>query len=117
MLYTEVTQTVRSLCQDLLQPTRYSDDDIAIAVNNGLALAFRLRPDLYVGSFEVPHVSSEDLQATTFAVPIDDMYAPALAEHAAGWLMLRDDEYTADGRASGLLATYRSALIGTGAAG
>lgn len=112
MLFSEAVFAIRSLCQDLLSPTRYTDADIAVAINNGLALAYRLRPDLYVGSLTVPSCKTDDLTAGTGTLPIDDMYAPALAEHAAGWLMLRDDEYTADGRASGLLATYRAALMG-----
>jgi hypothetical protein len=112
MLLAEAVFAIRSLCQDLLSPTRYTDADIAVAINNGLALAYRLRPDLFVGLFEVPSCKTADLTDGIALLPIDDMYAPALTEHAAGWLMLRDDEYTADGRASALLASFRSSLQG-----
>lgn len=99
---------VRSLAQDAVAPQRYSDEDIRAAVNNGLALSFRLRPDLYVTSHTMPVLTEDD----TGELPLDAMYQPALAEHAAGWLMLRDDEYTTDGRAAALLGLFRTALTG-----
>jgi hypothetical protein len=112
MLWTETVYNVRSLCQDLIEPFRYAELDILIAVNNGLALSFRLRPDLFVGTYTVPFVSQTDITVPSYAVPINANYASALTEHAAGWLMLRDDEYNTDGRAAGLLASYRMALTG-----
>jgi hypothetical protein len=112
MLWSEAAYGIRSLCQDLLTPERYSAMDLITAVNNGLALSFRLRPDLFVGVLVVPSIDLIDVAEDSFVVPIDEAYAPGLVEHAAGWLMLRDDEYTTDGRAAALLASYRNALLG-----
>ena len=102
----------------LLQDTdtsfqRYSDADLVAYLNNALAEAKRLRPDLFA-----PSISSASFSYTTTdigsatALTIDDMYFPAVVDYMAAYAELRDDEAVDTNRAAGLLQLFSVRLRG-----
>ena len=102
----------------LLQDTdsnfqRYSDDDLVAYLNNALAEAKRIRPDLFVPSISSASFSFtvSDISAGT-VISFDDMYFPALVDYMAAYAELRDDEAVDSGRAAGLLQLFSARLRG-----
>ena len=108
MAYTiqDVVTSARSILQDKVEPYRYSDPELTEAANFALFNVQKLRPDLFFGSYPIA-ASSYTLSD---ALPIPDIYAPAITAYVSGWAELRDDEYTEDSRAALLLAALKPSL-------
>ena len=115
MLWTDALSDVRSLLQDRIGAVkRYSDDDIRSGFNAGIRLAYRKRPDLFLDGV-VPEIAVNDIvepNASTYVLPVINSYADGFVHYAAAWCLMRDDEYTADGRAGTMMAIFWRDLTG-----
>lgn len=109
MLLSEAMVDIRSILQDEQTPYRYPDATVRAGLNDGLATAYSMRPDLFIGAFASgpPRVT-----ASTGELPLEPMYQSALVRYAAGWCELRDDEFTTDGRATVLRNEFVARLRG-----
>lgn len=107
----KVITEARTLLQDLVEPYRYSDADLLIALNLGLQTARRLRADLFLSvSFTLPNYTAND--TTTFA--IDEQYRLLFVYFVVGHVQLRDDEDSEDGRAAAFLGKFTASLVAGG---
>lgn len=108
----KVVTEARKLLQDTIEPFRYTDEDLVLALNYGLDTARRLRPDLFLSmSFSPPYFAAAD--ATAFS--IDAQYRLPFVYFVAGHAQLRDEEDTQDNRAAAFLGRFTASLL-TGAA-
>lgn len=98
---------VRQLLQDTKATPRYVDGDILIGLNNGVSAVRRLRPDLFFGSYG--SLVSLYLLSDTFPLPV--FYEPLVAEFAAGWVELRDDEFERESRAAYLVESLKKRAL------
>lgn len=111
MLVTDAMTIARRHLQDLELPYRYDDGDVLAGLNAGLALAYRVRPDLFIGSYTgVP----PQVPAPVGELPLDGIMVNALADYAAGWCELKDDEFVTGPRAELLHKMFLNALGGGG---
>jgi hypothetical protein len=98
---------VRILVQDQVPVYRYADGDLVEALNEGILDANRIRPDLFLGVTTLPsYVTPVD--ATVVA--IDPLYRVAFTYYMAGWVQLRDEEYTQDSRAAAFMNHFNTIL-------
>ena len=101
-----LVDTVRDFLQDA-DKTRYSDASLIRALNLAILDVRRLRPDYFIGMYytETPVYSS-----VTDQLLVPDQLFPALVKYVTGLAEMRDDEYTADGRASVFLKAFSTDL-------
>lgn len=106
---------------------RYTNDQLMSNFNTALRELYRYRPDAWIGNFTqgvitnaanpMPSYSAETdlgLDPPT-PLPVDDrLFFNALVFFVVGRLELGDDEFTDQGRAAQLLASFRSMLGGAG---
>lgn len=111
MLVSEAMTIARRHLQDLETPYRYEDGDLIAAANAGLAMAYRLRPDLFIGAYTG---APPQVAVTTDVIPLDGLMTNALADYMASWAEIKDDEFTTDGRAEALRRNFIAALAGSG---
>jgi hypothetical protein len=91
---------------DVLQDkerTRYTTDSLIRALNLGVLDLRQRRPDFFIGRFSEPTVqfTAEEEELT-----VPEVCYPMLVAYVAGWAEMRDDEYTADGRAQSMLNKF-----------
>lgn len=115
----DVASQARQLLQDSNNaPTggfRYTDAQMAFAINDGLSEMRRLRPDLFLSyglDVALPVYTTADANATV--LPISDSYFVALVNHVVARLSLREDEFSNDGRAVALLQAFSTSLTANG---
>jgi hypothetical protein len=96
----QVVDTARLLLQDA-EKERYKDDELVALVNMGLMDLRHKRPEAFIGLYhvETPTVALND------PFPVSDMYLGGMVKYVAGYAEVRDDDYTADGRATMLVST------------
>lgn len=102
-------QSVVDLARVLLNDAgkdRYSDPDLLAAVNSGVTLAYRLRPDLF---FATAGTSPAAL-ALGDTFPLSVLYEDPVAIYAAGRVQLRDTEDTEESKAIAFTSSLRAAL-------
>lgn len=99
----------RILLLDETAPYRYSTASLVLALNDALAEARRIRPDIMRGYFgtDLPEFAVGDVAED---VPIDQMYRSAFNYYIVGMAQLRDDEDVTDARASNLLNKFVAQL-------
>lgn len=108
--YSQVMDRARSILQDA-DKTRYTDDDLLGAVNDGLIEIRRIRPDLLLSvAFVTDEKAIGDIADN---LPVEDFAFQSLVYMAAGYMMLRDDEYSLDSRAVNMLNIGTSKLLRT----
>lgn len=109
--FAQVVQTTRELLQDRYAPFRFSNGDLMLSINEGLSEARRMRPDLFIDSLttEIPFYTAANFLQN---IPLPDEYFAAFVSYVAGRTNLRDDEFSADGRAAVLILTFAEALTG-----
>ena len=103
---------VRTLLQDTDNTSgsyRYSTDSIIMALNQGSADLFRIRPDLYletgfvVKSYSIGHLDEN--------IVVEPQYVSPLVFYVVGLVQARDDEQTQDARAAAFLQTFQKAVL------
>lgn len=97
----DAVDQARALLQDTVSPYRYSDDDLLAYLNNALAEAKRLRPDLFAPNISTTTFTYDatDLSAAT-ALTLDDMFFPAVVDYMAAYAEFRNDQAVESGRAA-----------------
>jgi hypothetical protein len=85
---------------------RYSDADLLGFVNAGIALAYKVRPDLAFGSYGTEF--SELALGVTFPLPYQ--FQQAIADYAAFRAETKDDEAVNGGRAVLMLQLFEKEL-------
>lgn len=112
----------RTLLQDLVQPYRYSDNDLVAGINLAFYEISRLRPDLLMNTaysakvtprrtLAAPTVPSYTSSDQTPNVAIPDQYRLALLYFIVGFAQLRDTEEVQDARASQFMNKFTSQLL------
>lgn len=113
------TRTIQSLvtaARSLLHDSeeiRYTNTDILEGFNQALAIIRRNRPDVFINLY-----GEETYDYTTANLaqpfPLDQTLIPGVIGYMAGWCELREDQYTAEGRAAALWARFSTQLMGLG---
>lgn len=132
--YADIITESRELLQDSLVPYRYTAATLLAALNRGIQELGRLRPDAFWDRFDtdtsdiiVPEVvnTDPDPDDDPDEIDLDEDSQVALADEidfSAQFLgpliyfvvasaEIRDDEYTNDGRASMLMAQFKSQIV------
>ena len=101
---------VRTILLDKVQPYRYSDDELLVALNTSLLEARRLRADLFVHRWgsEVPYYDA----VTGEKVPIEPQFRLGFVYGIVAHALLRDDEDVQDARANSFLDKFHDILVG-----
>lgn len=110
----ECVAEARVLLQDTRAPHRYATQELLGYLTSAVTEAYRLRPDLFVGSYSTLPIFSESNQSA--AVPLPVWLFPQAVNYMVGRAELRDDKFTVDGRALALTNAYATALLGRGTA-
>lgn len=112
--YANLLTEARELLQDTEAPYRYSDELLVNKLNRGLQSVARIRPDAFWDTFAttdivVPEVTVAGLNAT---FPLHMQFYSPLVAFVVAWAEVLDDEFTSDGRAAMLIASFKSELLG-----
>lgn len=86
--------------------TRYTDAQLLAHANDGVALAFKWRPEFRLGNYTVA-IGSYTLSDT---VPFPVQYQHLLTYYIISRAEMRDDEYVLDGRAAALLGLFEKEI-------
>lgn len=106
----DLVTAVRGLLLDRVQPYRYQDTDILVALNTSLLEGRRLRPDLFVCRYGNAVPSYSDV--TSEELPIEPQFRLAFAFGTAGYTLLRDEDDVQDERAAGFTQRFQDILVG-----
>jgi hypothetical protein len=103
----------RFILLDERVPHRFAEETLRGFVEQGVEVALRLRPDLYVGTgmWEPP----TDMALTDeLPAAVDRQYFTPLCAYVAGLAESQDDQFTSDGRLAFLLTRFQTSLLATG---
>lgn len=95
------------------ETVRFTDADILEGFNQALALIRRNRPDAYAALYG-EETYDFDTSNLTEPFPLDEQFIPAVISMMIAWCELREDQYTAEGRAAALLQRFQVQLMGLG---
>lgn len=112
----DVITQAREIVQDV-DSDRHTDEKLVGYLNNAIADARRLRPDLFLPDTSVAIITqytAADL-ASPPDFPIEMTYFTAVVEYIAGFVGLGDDEFAQDNRAVALLNRFAQKLSMKGA--
>jgi hypothetical protein len=101
----DVINSVRVDLQDT-DAIRYTNSQLLGFANDGIQGAFRKRPDFRLGSYTTAAV----VYGLNDQVPLPIQYQMLLAHYVTARAELRDDEYSQDGRAAGLMNLFAAEL-------
>lgn len=101
----DVINSVRVDLQDA-DGIRYTNAQLLEYCNDGIQEGFRLRPDFRLGNYTAAPVT----YGLNDNVPFPLQYQMLLKHYVDFRAELRDDEYSVDGRAAGLLARFTQEL-------
>ena len=109
----DAVDQARALLQDSDTPYRYSDTDLVAYLNNGLAEIKRLRPDVFSPSISTSTFSytTSDIGATT-ALPLDEMFFPAVVDYITAYSEFRNDQAVNTGRGALFSQLFAARLRG-----
>lgn len=93
---------------DAVNGYRYSEDDLLVYLRDAVQLAFTLRPDIFIGTYNTP-LPPAYTPAEPFPLPYQ--FFAATGNYMAGRAELRDDEYAVDSRAALFIGSLSSALV------
>lgn len=107
----QIVARARTLLQDTVEPYRYPTADLIAALNEACMEAKRLRPDLYLRTF--------DLTLPVFAAEVDTVsegqipseYRPAFVYYLVGNAQLQDQEDLQDARATVFLNKFTAQML------
>lgn len=102
-----VVDRVREILQDE-DGIRYPDVDVCSYVVDGIQQARSVRPDLFIGQY---NVALPDTVTTAVTLPLPDSIFNALCYFVSGSCELRDDEFAVEGRAMVLRESYNKKLV------
>lgn len=102
----------RTLLQDTIQPYRYDDPSILVAMNVTMLEARRLRPDLFVYNHQFRGQPQAFQANDDTLVDIEPQFRLAILHGMVGHALERDQEDYSDTRASSFLAIFYAGLRG-----
>ena len=116
---TDYVNVARLNLQDAVSPYRYTDDNLLLALNIGLAEMSRIRPDLFLDlkyqrplrkgdtdeGMPIPYVTVD-----TSLVPVPSKYMSALDWFIIGWSQFLDVTDAQDQRAQAFIVKFQSHL-------
>lgn len=107
----QIVARARTLLQDTIEPYRYPTPDLIAALNEACMEARRLRPDLYLRTFNqtMPVFAAEADAVTDAKIPSE--YRPAFIYYMVGNAQLQDDEAGEDQRATVFLNKFTAQLL------
>lgn len=109
---TDYLADARTLLQDLIEPYRYDDPSLLVALNATMLACRHIRPDLFVFNRavrgQVPAFQNND---NTY-VPIDPQFRLAVVHGICGHALERDQEDVQDQRSTSFLNLFAAGLIG-----
>jgi hypothetical protein len=108
----DYVDNIRVLLQDLVQPYRYSDDNIITGMNVAFAEGLRLRSDLFVCPKTHRIRPLLYLAPSGDKVPIEPQHRLAFVLGATGYTLLSDEEDVQDSRANSLTDAMETILCG-----
>ena len=106
----------RQLLQDQASEAyRYPTEDLVDALNDGFMETYRLRPDIFIGTFgdELPDIPIDLNDYTEVLYPLPAFTFTALVDFVVGRVAARDDEGQNESRASAFLASFTQKLLGS----
>ena len=100
----------RDFLQDNVVEYQYTDNDILLALNNGLQEAARVKQVLFAGSsYVVPSYTVVDGTSVKFS----PRHKQALFNYVTGWLQLSHGDGDNDSRGAALVKLFREQILGT----
>jgi len=102
----------RVLLQDKVEPYRYEDPSLLMALNLTLLEARRLRSDLFVFNLKVSGQTQAFNAVDDTYVDMEPQFRLALVHGLVGHALERDQEDYQDQRASAFLSLFSAGLIG-----
>lgn len=112
----DLLDRVRQVLQDQdAAGYRYPTSDLVGYLNDFVGEAYRLRPDLFVGQYHAPLVDVTAASGTDYSTvdfPLPRSCFVAAVHYVAGRAEVRDDEYSANGRAASFLQAATQMLMG-----
>lgn len=107
----DVIGQARTLLQDAeVGNFRWPDENLYQALNEGLLMTKRLRPDFFWGLTATPQYAITDANV---AISYPEEYIPAIIDYVVGNIQAQDDEATDDARASLFLRSFTAKLTTT----
>lgn len=106
----DLVTEARALVNDERAPYRDTDQKFVAAVNRAMNELKRLRPDAFYELFDddldvaVPEYTTSNMGTSSF--PADMIFWTSVLYFVAGSIELKDDEFTADGRAVTLMQRF-----------
>jgi hypothetical protein len=105
----------RTLLQDTIQPYRYQDGELVVAMNVTLLEARRLRPDLFIYNRHKTGTSVQSFQNNDGTeLLMEEQFRLALLHGMCAHAMERDQEDIQDDRATAFMGIFNSILVGSG---
>jgi hypothetical protein len=112
---------VRTQMQDLVQPYRYTDDQLVLALNNAMFELSRLRADIFLDLKYQQPLAWGDLgngEPSLFVatrqsdfVPVPSKYYTPVVWYMQAWLQFADVTDTQDQRAGAMLQKFQSMIM------
>ena len=102
--------TARVLLQDEVEPYRYEDAELLVALNLAIMEARRIRPDMFLETFD--DLPGDYTTVDSTEVEIDEQYRSAFLYYIVGHAQARDEEDVQDQRAALYLTVFRDQLKG-----
>jgi hypothetical protein len=122
---TDYINVARLNLQDAVSPYRYTDDNLLLALNIGLAEIGRIRPDMFLDlKYQRPlrkgdtneGMPSPYAAVDATLVPVPSKYMSSLDWFINGWTQFLDVTDTQDQRAQAFIAKFQSHLTTLSAA-
>jgi hypothetical protein len=122
---TDYINVARLNLQDAVSPYRYTDDNLLLALNIGLAEIGRIRPDMFLDlKYQRPLRKGDTDEGMpkpyatvdTTLVPVPSKYMSALDWFINGWTQFLDVTDTQDQRAQAFIVKFQSHLTTLSAA-
>ncbi len=105
----------RTLLQDVIQPYRYQDAELVVALNVAMMDARRLRPDLFLGDLVETYfdtIGTFNVGSPNRQVPVEYPFRLAVLYGMCAHALSRDQEDTQDARAAAFMALFTGKLTG-----
>ncbi len=106
----DLVTRARVLLQDSVEPYRYETSELIGGLNEACMEAKRLRPDLFLRTFNAT-LPSFDAEATPLGEVIPPEYRPTFIYYMVGNAQLQDEEENQDQRATIFLNKFVAQLL------
>jgi hypothetical protein len=115
-MVSDLLNRVRQVLQDEDQNNyRYPTSDLIGYLNDAVTEAYRLRPDLFIGTYAKRRTLISDVPTTDYtqvAFPLPDSCFVPVVGYVVGFTEIRDDEFSNDGRAMTFMTSFTQKLLG-----